>query len=548
MRVAIYVRVSTRLQAQTQTIDQQIERLSAHITAQGWHLPEAHIFRDDGYSGAILRRPGLDRLRDHTAAAQFDLILVTNPDRLARNYVHQVLLLEELQQYGCHVEFLDRPMSQDPHDQLLLQIRGAVAEYERSRIAERMRRGRLRKLQTGQMLPWTRPPYGYRVDPDCPRDPSGVRLDPAEAAVVAQMFAWYSQASHSLLGLVKHLAHIGVPSPTGKPHWGVASVRGILTNPTYTGRLYVGRMSYRPPQIRRSATHPIGRPRQTGVPVTPQEWVPATTVPAVITEDQFQLAQAKLAMNQSFARRNNTVEPYLLRALVSCGQCGLSCMARKVQPRNTYYICTGKWSQVRRRTGTHCPSRFIPARQLDELVWNDLCELVRHPQIIAQALERAHAGHWLPQELQARCANLRRGHVSLQQQLERLTEAYLSGVIPLPEYQRRRGDLEQRQAALVRQEAQLLQQVQRLHEAAGLAASVEAFCQRVQASLATATFAQKRQLVELLIDRVIVTGEDVEIRYVIPTSEHSEHIRFCHLRLDYFRTPDLIDPCDRHPT
>jgi len=147
MRVAIYVRVSTRLQAQTQTIDQQLERLCAHIAAQGWHLPEAHIFRDDGYSGASLRRPGLDRLRDHAAAAQFDIILVTDPDRLARNYVHQVLLLEELQKHGCHVEFLDRPMSQDPHDQLLLQIRGAVAEYERSLIAERTRRGRLRCSQ-----------------------------------------------------------------------------------------------------------------------------------------------------------------------------------------------------------------------------------------------------------------------------------------------------------------------------------------------------------------------------------------------------------------
>jgi site-specific DNA recombinase len=546
MRVAIYVRVSTRLQTQTQTIDQQIERLGAHIEAQGWHLPDPHIFRDDGYSGASLRRPGLDRLRDHVAAAQFDKILLTDPDRLARNYVHQVLLLEELQKNGCQVEFLDRPMSQDPHDQLLLQIRGAVAEYERTLIAERMRRGRLRKLQTGQMLPWTRPPYGYRVDPDRPRDPSGVRLDPAEAAVVAQMFTWYIQDSHSLLGLVKHLAETGVPSPTGKPHWGVASVRGILTNPTYTGQIYVGRMSYRPPQVRRSATHPIGRPRQTGVPVAPQAWVPATTVPAVITEEQFQLVQAKLATNQSFARRNNKVEPYLLRALVSCGQCSLSCMARKVQPRNTYYICTGKWWQVRQRTGEHCASRFIPARQLDELVWNDLCDLLRHPQSIAQALERAHAGHWLPQELQARCENLRRGHVSLQQQLERLTEAYLGGVIPLPEYQRRRGDLEQRQAALVRQEEELQRQAHRLHEAAGLASSVEAFCQRVHASLETATFDQKRQLVELLIDRVIVTGDEVEIRYVIPTSERSEHIRFCHLRLDYFCAPDLIHPEDRH--
>jgi hypothetical protein len=324
----------------------------------------------------------------------------------------------------------------------------------------------------------------------------------------------------------------------------VASVRGILTNPTYTGQIYIGRMNYRPPQVRRSATHPIGRPHATGVPVVPQEWIPAATVPALITEEQFQLVQAKLATNQSFARRNNTVEPYLLRALVSCGQCGLSCTARKVQSHHTYYLCSGKWRQVRQRTGRHCPSRFIPASQLDALVWSDLCDLVRHPHIIAQALERAHAGHWLPQELQARCENLRRGHVSLQQQLDRLTEAYLSGVIPLPEYQRRRVDLEQRLAALTRQEAQLHQQAQRLHEAAGLAASVETFCQRVQISLETATFTQKRQLVELLIDRVIVTGEEVEIRYVIPTSQRSEHIRFCHLRLDYFPHPHLIGLLD----
>jgi site-specific DNA recombinase len=117
---------------------------------------------------------------------QLDCILITAPDRLARNYVHQVLLLEEITATGCQVQFLDRPMSQDPHDQLLLQIRGAVAEYERSLIAERMRRGRLRKLQAGILLPWTKPPYGYRVDPDHPRDPAGVRQDRVEAAAVAE--------------------------------------------------------------------------------------------------------------------------------------------------------------------------------------------------------------------------------------------------------------------------------------------------------------------------------------------------------------------------
>src|SRR5262245_14048883 len=146
MKVAIYTRVSTIRQQQNQTIEQQLERLQAHVSTQGWELTLEHIFRDDGYSGAKLARPGLEGLREQAALGEFELVLITAPDRLARNYVHQVLLLEELTSHGCQVEFLDRPVSEDPHDQLVLQIRGAVAEYERSLIAERMRRGRQTKL------------------------------------------------------------------------------------------------------------------------------------------------------------------------------------------------------------------------------------------------------------------------------------------------------------------------------------------------------------------------------------------------------------------
>lgn len=146
MRVAIYGRVSTSHQVDHQTIEQQLERLRAHVhanTAEGWVLDPAHVFRDDGYSGATLARPGLDRLRDAVKSHECDRVLVTAPDRLARKYVHQMVLLEEWARLGCAAEFLDRPMSDDPHDHLLLQIRGAVAEYERTLIAERMRRGRL---------------------------------------------------------------------------------------------------------------------------------------------------------------------------------------------------------------------------------------------------------------------------------------------------------------------------------------------------------------------------------------------------------------------
>src|SRR5213083_507885 len=154
MRAAVYGRVSTTRQAQAQTIEQQLDRLRAAVAGRGWALDERHVYRDDGYSGASLGRPGLDRLRDHAALADLDVVLVTAPDRLARNYVHQVLLIDELAGRGCRVEFLDRPMSQDPHDQLLLQIRGAVAEYERTLITERMRRW-WRSCSTGT---WNRRP------------------------------------------------------------------------------------------------------------------------------------------------------------------------------------------------------------------------------------------------------------------------------------------------------------------------------------------------------------------------------------------------------
>jgi site-specific DNA recombinase len=235
MRVAIYARVSTQRQAQDQTIEQQLERLQTYIRQQGWDFLEENIFRDDGYSGSGLNRPGLDRLRDQVAAGEIDQVIITAPDRLVRNYVHQMVLLEEFEYHGCQVSFLDRPMSQDPHDQLLLQIRGAVAEYERTLIAERMRRGRQSKYRAGMLLPWSKAPYGYQVNPDHPRDPSGVQIQKAEAAVVREMFAFYLEEDTSLYRLIQHLHKLMIPSPQGEVYWNAATVRGILTNPAYTG-------------------------------------------------------------------------------------------------------------------------------------------------------------------------------------------------------------------------------------------------------------------------------------------------------------------------
>jgi site-specific DNA recombinase len=534
MRVAVYARVSTTRQAQAQTIQQQLDRLRAAVAEHEWALDERHVYRDDGYSGAKLARPGLDCLRDHAALAELDLVVVTAPDRLARNYVHQVLLIDELGRHGLKVEFLDRPMSQDPHDQLLLQIRGAVAEYERTLIAERMRRGRQAKLRAGTLLPWTTPPFGYRLDPERPRNAAGVWVEPGEAVLVAQLFAWYLEPGATVYRLAKRLTDLGVPTPTGKPRWNAASVRGILRNPAYTGRALTNRTRVVPARQRRSALLPVG-PGQSHAPRPAEDWI-AVPVPQIVAEETFAQVQAKLDTNQQGAARN-TRHPYLLRALVSCGVCRLSCTVRQTQPGYRYYLCRGRTDALRVARGQRCAARYAPAEQLDDLVWQDVCALLTDPTQVAGALERARGGAWLPQELHARRATIRQALGQLERQQQRLLDAYLAEVVGLAELERKRQELDRRRATLLAQQCQLDAIAAQRLEVRAVADGIEAFCQTVRTGLATATFAQRRLLVELLIDRVVVTDGEVEIRYVLPTSPDGPHPPFCQLRKDHLHPP-----------
>ena len=530
MRVAVYARVSTVRQAQAQGVEQQLDRLRAAAAERCWELDDRHVYRDDGFSGASLSRPGLDRLRDHAALADLDVVLVTAPDRLARNYVHQVLLIEELAGHGCRVEFADRPMSADPHDQLLLQIRGAVAEYERTLITERMRRGRLARLRAGTLLPWATAPFGYRLDPERPRDAAAVCTEPGEAVLVAQMFEWYLEPQATLYRLAARLTGLGVATPTGKPRWNVASVRGILRNPAYTGRALTNRTRVVPARGRKSAMRPAG-PGQSHAPRPEQDWI-TVPVPPVVSEETFAQVQAKLDANQQGAARNTRHE-YLLRALVSCGACRLGCTGRQTAKGYRYYLCRGRTDALRAAQGQRCIARYIPAGQLDELVWADLCTLLTDPAQLTRALARAQGGAWLPQELQARQATIGQALGQLDRQQQRLLDAYLAEVVTLPELDRKRQDLDRRRATLIAQQRQLDAAARQKLELGAVADGIEAFCQTVRAGLATATFEQRRQLAELLIDRVIVTDGDVEIRYVLPTAPGGPHRPFCQLRKDH---------------
>ena len=357
MRVAVYVRVSTPLQVKLQTIEQQLGMVRRYVEEKGWELLAENVFRDDGYSGATLKRPALDALRDRVRLRELEVVVTVSPDRLARNYVHQIVLIEELEKGGCRLEFVERPMSTDPNDQLLLQIRGAVAKYERTLIAEMMRRGRLAKLRAGQLLPWMTVPFGYRTDPERPRDPAGLRVDEYEAAIVRQMFGWYLEHGATLGTITRRLVEAGIRTPTGYSNWSRGTIRGLLKNPAYVGVAHGNTTHQVPAKSRESPLLPVG-PGITNGRRPEEEWIPIT-VPAIVSREVFEMVAGKLSHNRKSSARNNKAHCYLLKTLVSCGACRQGSHARTTWDGRSYYVCRGRSSAL--VPEQRCRARFVPA-------------------------------------------------------------------------------------------------------------------------------------------------------------------------------------------
>lgn len=235
-QVALYARVSSEQQNEARTIESQVADLRTRIAATGVALPAELEFVDNGYSGATLIRPALERLRDVAAAGGIDQVYVHCPDRLARNYAHQVLLLEEFLRAGVEVIFLNREVGQTPEDQLLLQVQGMIAEYERAKILERSRRGKRHGAQVGKVSVLGGAPYGYRYVTKQEGDGEAhFEVLWEEARVVRQVFEWVGRDRCSIGEVRRRLEAAKQRTRTGKTVWDRATIGGMLHNPAYKG-------------------------------------------------------------------------------------------------------------------------------------------------------------------------------------------------------------------------------------------------------------------------------------------------------------------------
>jgi site-specific DNA recombinase len=237
IQAGLYARVSSAQQAEAHTVARQVAALRERIAADGLTVPEALQFIDAGYSGATLVRPALERQRDLAAAGAADRLYVHSPDRLARKYAYQGLLVDELQQAGVEVIFLNRELGRSPEDDLLLQVQGMMAEYERAKIIERHRRGKLYAARAGTVNVLSGAPYGYRHIPKYEgRGQARYKLIPDEVRVVRQVFDWVGRDRLTIGEVCRRLARAGEVTRTGKTIWDRSVVWGMLKNPAYRGR------------------------------------------------------------------------------------------------------------------------------------------------------------------------------------------------------------------------------------------------------------------------------------------------------------------------
>ncbi|MFI5380008.1 MAG: recombinase family protein [Tepidisphaerales bacterium] len=505
LRVGFYARVSSDAQSQAGTIASQVADLRQRIARDGLSLRPELEFLDEGFSGSTPVRPALERLRDQAYLGGLDRLYVHSPDRLARSYAWQFLLVEELQREGVELVFLNRPLGSSPEDNLLLQVQGMVAEYERAKIMERSRRGRLHAARQGNVSALGTAPYGYRY---VSRLEGGgqarieVRLE--QAQVVRQIFQWVGMERLSIGQVCRRLAEQGITSPLGRPTWNHSTVWDMLRNPAYKGQAALGRMRVGPRRPRpRPARNQAEQPRRARslYATDPQSWI-LIPVPAFVDEALFAAVAEQLAENRRLCRQRREGTHYLLSGLVVCKCCGYGMCGKKHECGNNYYRCTNNQGRV-------CANPMVRADRLEAAVWEDVKGLLEEPERVRREYERRLE----PEPPAAGDGPLRRSIQQTQRQIDRLIDVFTEGTLQKQEFETRLKTFRERLARLEEQSRAEQDREAQQAQMRLVIGHLDSFAEKVKHNLHEADWAGRREIIRTLVKRVEVDREEVKICY-----------------------------------
>jgi site-specific DNA recombinase len=521
---AIYARVSSDRQKEEQTIASQRAALLEYAKAHGYTVPSEWIFQDEGYSGSVLVRPSLERLRDLACEGSIEAILVHSPDRLSRKYAYQVLLMEEFARQGVEVVFIRSPQATTPEEQLLVQLQGMIAEYERAQIAERTRRGKKHRAQSGSINVLCGAPYGYRYVKKSETSTAFYEVIEEEACVVRRVYRFYTEEGWSIGAIVRWLNAQGIPTRQRKSPWERTTVWAMLRNPAYQGVACFGKteraerqkvtrlLRLRGGYSSRSSANKE-RPRK--------DWIPIP-VPAIVTAQTFALAEERLQQNKIFASRH-TKEPTLLQGMLICQVCGYAyyrTSTRTSARKLYYYRCLGS-DDWRYPKGHVCTNRPVRQDYLDDLVWREVMKLLEDPGLVRNEMERRIRELQESNPGKVRKEALAKAITRVQKGADRLLDAYQEGLLSLEQLRRRMPELKKRESAL-RTELQTVEaNVVDRERCLRLVGNLKGFLSSLHQSAQTLDVKDRQRVLRLVVKEILVGPDTVTVKHSIPVSSRS---------------------------
>ena len=466
-------------------------------------------------------RPALEALRDLAAQGCVDVVLVYSPDRLARKFAYQALLLEEFARAGVRVEFVKGPRGDSPEDQLLIQFQGMFAEYEKAQLMERYRRGKAHRARCGSVNVLGGAPFGYRYVPKTADSGASYEIVDHEAVIAAELFRRYTDDGASIADLTRWLTSENVPTRTGKARWDRSVVWGMLRNPAYAGTAVFGKtqvLQESPGLNRRARLEGRSVPRASKTVDRPrEEWI-EIPVPAIVTAVTFGRAAQRLADNKRYAARNTKV-PSLLQGLAACSACGYGYYRTSTRTTNKkiyYYRCLGS-DDYRYEGGRACGNKPVRADYLDDVVWNHITALLADPALIrAEITKRLDAARTADPATRQR-KQLELALAKAAAAITAMIEAYAEQLITIDELRTRMPHLRARQTSLRGQLDALDAQLADRDAYLKLADDLEGFLAQLRGNAATATVEDRQRVLRLLVKDILIGPEKITIRHRIPT-------------------------------
>lgn len=521
MLVSLYARVSSQRQEQEQTIETQLLAIKDYIKANNLTLVKE--YKDDGWSGTILARPALDELRLDAKSKTWEGVIVYDPDRLARKYSYQSLIIDELEEAGIKVLFVTTPPAKSDEDKLLYGVKGLFAEYERARIADRFRLGKLRKAREGNVVT-SDAPYGYRYIPKQGQEQGYYEINPTEAEVVKMIFSWIGEEGLTIRKVIKKLQELNIaPRKSKRGVWGNSTLVTLLRNETYIGKAHYLKSYGTVPENPRNHEK-YKRVKKTSRKMRArEEWIAIPTL-KIIDEALFEKTRQQLKINFELCQRNRKND-YLLSARIYC-TCGNRRTGEGAQRgKHLYYRCTDRVKSY--PLPPKCLEGGINARIADKLAWNGISKLMSDPKLIKVQAER-----WVTQK-NTKVVHADGSREILQKELDKLkkeeqryVKAYGAELITFDKLQELIGDLKTKQTNLEGQISNLAGQTMNTGVLMPSDAQIEAFAKRAADELPNLVFDIRQAIVRKLVDQIVASQQEMIIYGSLPIGKENEYVGF----------------------